>query len=174
LLLRCKSADVCDAEAIRKPLENAKGPGLNSDFLDRWPDFRRWADRLSPPAALWGWRIRPRIGLSFYSLGEAIMKAGFLILGLLLAGHCFAAVKFVGDNWRYGGSENKVIQKVGISTSETGVNQVAINFANMEQLIFTDRHVPVGLSLVPYQGRCVRIVPGKNLASVNLVLTCED
>lgn len=41
------------------------------------------------------------------------MKAGFLVLGLLLAGQCFAAMIFVGT--RSNGRDHKVIGKAEIS-----------------------------------------------------------
>ncbi len=96
-----------------------------------------------------------------------------LIMALFFSIPSFAAVEFRGGGWHYGDSQPVTIQSVGVISDEVDSRQVTINFTDQRQLILTGAHVPLGLSLIPLQGKCIRVIPGYQFRSVNLILNCE-
>jgi len=98
----------------------------------------------------------------------------FLILALALsATQASAAVKFEGRGWAYGSAEPLVVEKVGIAASSSETIRVVLNFSEGRQVILTDKHVALGLSLTSFQGKCIKVMPGQRFESVNFILSCE-
>lgn len=92
----------------------------------------------------------------------------------LIGLNAWAAVEFRGGNWHYGGAETLVIKNIGVITTEQTPVQVAITFNDNRQMVFTDGHIPLGLSLMPYFGKCVKVIPGYMFKSVNVILNCAE
>lgn len=97
-----------------------------------------------------------------------------LIFSALYSPHASAAVKFEGGDWVYGSATKVVIAKIGIASSETETIRVVLNFSDKRQLILTENHVALGLSLTSFQGKCIKVLPGYRFESVSFVLSCED
>lgn len=85
----------------------------------------------------------------------------------------YAAVEFTGSDWRYGQVESEIIQVVGISSNDAGETRVTLNLANERQVKLSGPHAAIGLALLGYQGKCIKIIPGKQLSSVSFILQCE-
>lgn len=100
------------------------------------------------------------------------MKLVLLAL-TLLAGSAEAAVRFEGGGWGYGGTEKLILKDLGIGGDENGLEQVVLNFEDFRQVILSGPHAAIGLSLTNYVGKCIKVIPGKKFASVDILLNCQ-
>lgn len=85
-----------------------------------------------------------------------------------------AAVRFEGEGWGYQHTEALTVKDIGLGSDEAGIERVVINFENYRQVILTGEHIALGLSLTPYAGKCIKVIPGKKFLSVDFLLNCQN
>ncbi len=100
------------------------------------------------------------------------MKA--LLLSLLVCSSALADVEFSGPDWNYGQAINVTLQTLGLASDSTGPSKVALNFEGGRQIVLSGAHIPMGLALTSFQGKCLRVIPGLKRESVNIILTCPQ
>lgn len=103
----------------------------------------------------------------------------FVAFLMLASSQAFAEVEFSTEmrNAYVEGRQSSlqiVVSTFGIKTDENGLVRVVLNTKDKGQLILSGAHANIGLALIPFQDKCIKVLPGARFQSVSFITACES